>query len=63
MSETPEARRRFLTVDQVAEELNVSDAQVRALIKSSELRGIQIGGRGLWRIGAKDVKATSKGRG
>ncbi|MHA7297667.1 helix-turn-helix domain-containing protein [Pseudarthrobacter sp. MDT3-1] len=38
--------RRFLTVDQVAEEPNVSDVQVRALLKSGDLRGIQIGGRG-----------------
>jgi excisionase family DNA binding protein len=47
---------RFLTVDQVAEELNVSAVQVRALLKSGDLRGIPVGGRGLWRIGATDVE-------
>ncbi|BCW36042.1 hypothetical protein StoSoilA2_20980 [Arthrobacter sp. StoSoilA2] len=37
---------RFLTVEQVAEELNVFEVQVRALLKSGDLKGIQIGGRG-----------------
>lgn len=50
------AARRFLTVEQVAEELNVSDVQVRALLKTGELRGIQVGGRGVWRIGVKDLE-------
>lgn len=49
-------KHRFLTVDQVAEELNVSSVQVRALIKSGELRAIQVGGRGMWRIGVQDVE-------
>jgi excisionase family DNA binding protein len=49
-------KRRFLTVEQAAEELNVSDSQIRALLKAGELRGIQIGGRGLWRIGANDLE-------
>lgn len=40
-------RPRFLTVEQVAEELNVGVPTVRMLLKSGELRGIQIGGRGL----------------
>lgn len=47
--------RRFLTVEQVAEELN-SVPVVRSLLKSGELRGLQIGGRGLWRIGAVDLE-------
>lgn len=37
---------RFLTIEQVAEELNVRASQIRALLKTGELRGIQIGGRG-----------------
>lgn len=48
--------RRFLTVEQVAEELNVSAVQVRALVKTGELRAIQVGGRGMWRIGVKDLE-------
>ena len=39
-------RPRFLTIDQVAEELNVGLPTVRMLLKSGELRGIQIGARG-----------------
>lgn len=47
---------RFLTVEQVAEELNVSVSQIRALLKSGELRGIQVGGRNVWRTAASDVE-------
>lgn len=34
----------------------MSEHQVRALLRSGELRGIQIGGRGLWRIATADVE-------
>lgn len=51
-----EIRRRFLTVEQVAEELNVGLPLVRSLLKTGELRGIQIGGRGLWRIASTDLE-------
>jgi excisionase family DNA binding protein len=47
---------RFLTVEQAAEELNVKSSLIRALIKTGELRAIQIGGRGLWRIGRQDIE-------
>lgn len=56
MTEEP-AKRRFLTIEQVAEELSVSTAQIRALLKSGDVRGIQVGGRGVWRIGTSDVEA------
>jgi excisionase family DNA binding protein len=46
MSATP----RFLTLPDVAEILNVTVRQVYALVRSGDLRGIQIGGRGQWRI-------------
>lgn len=52
----PSSPRRFLTVEQVAEELNVSPVQVRALLKTGELRAIQVGGRGMWRIGIQDLE-------
>lgn len=55
MSDEP-IQRRFLTVEQAAEELNVKSSLIRALIKTGELRAIQIGGRGLWRIGAADIE-------
>ena len=41
---------RFLTPRDVAEELNTSQAQVMALLRSGELPAIKIGGRGFWRI-------------
>lgn len=57
MSEIPERPLRFLTIEQVAQELNVGEPLVRALLKSGELRGFQVGGRGVWRIGISDVEA------
>lgn len=53
---TEAKKHRFLTVEQVAEELNVSVSQIRALLKSGELRGIQVGGRSVWRIAISDVE-------
>lgn len=53
---TEPKKHRFLTVEQAAEELNVSPSQIRALLKTGELRAIQVGGRGVWRIGAKDIE-------
>jgi excisionase family DNA binding protein len=41
---------RFLTVQQVADELVTKQSTIRALISSGELPAIQIGGRGQWRI-------------
>jgi excisionase family DNA binding protein len=49
-------RLRFLTIAQAADELNVNQNQIRALIRTGELRGIQVGGRGLWRIGSGDIE-------
>ncbi|MHA7300421.1 excisionase family DNA-binding protein [Pseudarthrobacter sp. MDT1-22] len=37
---------RFLTIDQIANELNVGLPQVRALLKNGELRAIQVGDNG-----------------
>ncbi|ROR73752.1 helix-turn-helix domain-containing protein [Bogoriella caseilytica] len=41
---------RFLTLADVAETLAVSVTQARALVRSGELRAIQVGGRGQWRV-------------
>jgi excisionase family DNA binding protein len=41
---------RFLTLADVAEILATSVSQVRALVRNRELRAIQIGGRGQWRV-------------
>ena len=47
---------RFLTLAQVADELNVKQSLVQGLIRTGELRGFQVGARGLWRIGRQDVE-------
>lgn len=46
MNDAPRPR-RFLTIAQAAEELNVNQNQIRALIKAGELRALQVGGRGV----------------
>lgn len=55
MTDVP-VQHRFLTPTQAAEELNVKPNQIHALIKTGELRAIQIGGRGMWRIGRQDIE-------
>lgn len=47
---------RFLTREQVADELNISMAQAYALIRRGDLRAAKIGGRGTWRIGRDDLE-------
>ena len=41
---------RFLTMQDVAEELAVSLSQVYHMVRSGELPAIKVGGRGQWRI-------------
>ncbi|MDJ0356442.1 helix-turn-helix domain-containing protein [Paenarthrobacter sp. PH39-S1] len=41
---------RFLTLSDVAEQLQLSAAATYALVRSGELAAIQIGGRGQWRV-------------
>jgi excisionase family DNA binding protein len=48
---------RFLLLTDVAEQLNVSLIQARALVTSGELPAIQVGGRGQWRIEASELEA------
>jgi len=47
---------RFLTIEQAAEELNVKASLIRGLIKTGELRALQVGSRGMWRVGRQDVE-------
>ncbi|GIG57209.1 DNA-binding protein [Longispora fulva] len=47
---------RFLQLADVAELLNVSTSQVYHLVRSGELRGIKIGGRGQWRVERAEVE-------
>lgn len=44
------ASERFLTLADVSEILNISASQTYALVRSGELVGIKIGGRGQWRV-------------
>ncbi len=49
-------RPRFLQLADVAEVLNVSSAQVYALVRSGDLPAIRIGGRGQWRVEASALE-------
>jgi excisionase family DNA binding protein len=48
---------RFLQLADVAETLNISAAQVYALVRSGELPAIKIGGRGQWRVEGSELEA------
>ena len=48
---------RFLTLTDVAEVLNVSSAQVYALVRGGDLAAIKIGGRGQWRVERDQLEA------
>ena len=41
---------RFMTLTDVAEELQISTAAVRTMVLKGELEAFQIGGRGQWRV-------------
>lgn len=48
--------RRFLTLTDVSDVLNISAAQAYALVRSKDLRAIKVGGRGQWRIAEADLE-------
>lgn len=48
--------RKFLTLSDVCDVLNVSAAQTYALVRSGELRAIKVGGRGQWRVAESDLE-------
>ena len=52
-----DATPRFLQLADVAEVLNISGAQVYALVRRHELKAIKIGGRGQWRVEASELEA------
>jgi excisionase family DNA binding protein len=52
MERTP----RFLQLADVAEVLNISGAQVYALVRRGDLKAAKIGGRGQWRVAAVDLE-------
>lgn len=53
---------RFLTLDQVAEELATSRAQIYALVRSGQLEAIKVGGRGQWRVERVKLEEWIAGR-
>lgn len=48
---------RFIDVAQLAELLSVSPRVARSLLARREIRAIQVGGRGIWRIDVAEVDA------
>ncbi len=48
--------KRFLTLPDVQEALNISSPQAYALVRSGDLLAIQVGGRGQWRVEAVELE-------
>lgn len=49
--------RRFITLTDVQSVLAISSTQAYALVRQGQLRAIQIGGRGQWRIEDLELEA------
>ncbi len=48
---------RMLTVDQVAERLQVNEQTVRRWLREGELTGVPFGGRTGWRVSEEDLQS------
>lgn len=48
---------RFLRLEDVADELNVSIQQARSLVRTGDLPAIKVGGRGIWRVERAELEA------
>ncbi|MDP9355977.1 MAG: helix-turn-helix domain-containing protein [Chloroflexota bacterium] len=48
---------RMLTVDQVAERLQVNEQTIRRWLRDGELTGVPFGGRTGWRVSEEDLQA------
>ena len=48
---------RFLRLTDVAEILNISTTQARALVLRKDLPAVKVGGRGIWRVEAAELEA------
>ncbi|GAA1334454.1 hypothetical protein GCM10009592_30240 [Brachybacterium rhamnosum] len=48
---------RFMPLEGVQEVLSISRSQAYALVRSGELRAIQVGGRGQWRVEHAELEA------
>ena len=51
------AAARFLTLDGVAAELNISRSQAYALVRGLHVRALKVGGRGQWRVERVDLES------
>lgn len=49
--------RRFMTLEDVQEVLLISRSQAYALVRSGDLRAIQVGGRNQWRVEHAELEA------
>lgn len=47
---------RFLTLDDVAQEMCLSSSQVYALVRHGDLVAVKIGGRGQWRVERRELE-------
>ncbi len=54
---TPKVQARLLMLEDVAAYLSVSVPQVYALVRSGDLPGIKLGGRGVWRVDREQLEA------
>ena len=57
MAGSSSATPRFLHLSDVAEILNISQAQIYALVRRGDMRAIKIGGRGQWRVESDEVES------
>lgn len=48
---------KFVPLEHVMEELSISRSQAYALVRSGDLRAIQVGGRGQWRVDLAELEA------
>lgn len=48
---------KFVPLEYVMEELSISKPQAYALVRSGDLRAIQVGGRGQWRVAFVEIEA------
>lgn len=48
---------KFVPLEYVMDELSISKSQAYAIVRSGDLRAIQVGGRGQWRIDLVELEA------
>lgn len=48
---------KFVPLEYVMDELSISRSQAYALVRTGDLRAIQVGGRGQWRVDLVELEA------